>query len=290
MRRQQLGAAAAAALIGGITLAACGDDSGGSSGGDNAITISASEYAYEIAGEATGGFVRVTFENDGEEPHIVVPFKLKDGKTSADALALLTSGEEEPDPELVAEIFDGDPDDAFYGVPGLIGPGEAQTNIANLPAGSYALVCFVPAPDGQSHAALGMVADLTIGEGDNAAPEADGTIEVTDDSIVAPDGIGSGTYAVTNNGSESSDFNMVGPTDAQPADFDAAINAYFGSIGSGDTPPWEFPAPLVAGFTEAVPAGATGYIVVDLAEGRYVIGGNSDDEGNTQVSGEFEVS
>jgi hypothetical protein len=148
MRRERFRVAAAAVLVGGSALAACGDD-GGSPGSDNAITITASEYAYEVAGEATGGFVQVTFENDGEEPHIVIPFKLKDGKTSADALALLTSGEEEPDPELVAEIFDGDPDAAFYGVPGLIGPGETQTNVANLPAGSYALVCFVPAPDDQ---------------------------------------------------------------------------------------------------------------------------------------------
>ena len=84
---------------------------------------------------------------------------------------------------------------------------------------------------------------------------------------------------------------MAGPTEASIGDFDAAIGAYFGSIGSGETVPLEFPAPLVAGFSESMPPGSTGYIVIDLESGRYVLAGNTDDEtGETIVSGEFEVS
>ena len=79
-----------------------------------AITITASEYKFEVTGEATGGFVQVTFDNAGKEPHIVVPLKLQPGKTAADALPIL-SQEGEPDPAALAEVFDGDPTSSFFG-------------------------------------------------------------------------------------------------------------------------------------------------------------------------------
>ena len=289
--KRRIGAATALVLIAGAALAACGDDSdSGGGGSDNALTITASEYAFAIDGEATGGFVQVTFENDGEEPHILIPFKLQDGKTSADALPILAS-EEQPDEAAFAEVFDQPFDGAFYGTPGLLASGDSETSVADFPTGNYVLVCFLPSPDGQPHAALGMVADLAIGEGDTPAPETQGTIDITDDSFTVPDGVQSGTYEVTNSAAGPSDFNMAGPTEASIGDFDAAIGAYFGSIGSGDTVPLEFPAPLVAGFSESMPPGSTGYIVIDLESGRYVLAGNSDDEtGETIVSGEFEVS
>jgi hypothetical protein len=290
--KRRIGAATTAVLIAGVTLAACGDDSDSGGGGDsdNAITITASEYAFAIEGEATGGFVQVTFENDGEEPHIVIPFKLQDGKTSADALPLLAS-EEQPDEAAYAEVFDQPIDGAFYGTPGLLASSDAETTVADFPTGNYVLVCFLPSPDGQPHAALGMVADLAVGEGETAAPATQGTIDVTSDSFTVPDGIQSGTYAVTNSNDGTSEFNMAGPTEASIGDFDAALGAYFGSIFSGGAAvPLEFPAPLVAGFSESMPPGSTGYIVIDLESGRYVLAGNSDEEFNTLVSGEFEVS
>ncbi len=134
--KRRIGAATTAVLIAGITLAACGDDSGSGGGGesDNAITITASEYAFAIEGEATGGFVQVTFENDGEEPHIVIPFKLQDGKTSADALPILAS-EEQPDEAAFAEVFDQPIDGAFYGTPGLLASGDARNDRGRLPDG-----------------------------------------------------------------------------------------------------------------------------------------------------------
>ncbi len=218
-----------------------------------------------------------------------MPLKLKPGKTAADALPLL-SQEGQPDPEALAEVFDGDLDTAFYGTPGLLPPGDSETTVADFPAGNYVLACFIPAPDGKVHASLGMAKDFTVGEGDNPAPESKGTFTITDDAITAPNGVQSGVYAVNNTGEQPSDFNMAGPTEAPIGDFDAAIGAYFGSIGTGEVVPLEFPAPLVAGFSETMPPGATGYIVVDLAKGRYIMGGNSDDSGKTLVSGEFEVS
>ncbi len=225
-------------------MAACGDDSGsssattaggaattsggaataGSTGGDTAaVTITASEYTFEVTGEATGGFVQVTFDNAGKEPHIVVPLKLQPGKTAADALPIL-SQEGEPDPAALAEVFDGDPTSSFYGTPGLLPPDDSETTIADFAPGSYVLACFLPSPDGTPHFALGMLTDFTVADGDTPAPSTQGTFEITDDSITAPDGVQSGVYAVENKGTTPSDFNVAGPTDASISDFDTAVN------------------------------------------------------------------
>ena len=293
------------ALLMGMALAACGDDSGSSSattgggaattasGGSSAsgLTVKATEYNFDVTGDAAGGFNNVTFENDGKEPHILVAIKLQPGKTVADALPLLAQ-EGEPDPAAVAAVFDGDPGAAFYGTPGLLAPGDSETTVADFPAGNYAFVCFIPSPDGQPHFTLGMAKDFTVADsgGTSTPPETDGTITITADKITAPDGMKSGTYEVTNTGTDPSDFNMAGPTDKQVSDFDAAINGYFATIGTGETKPLSVPAPLVAGFSDTIPPGKSGYVVVDLEKGRYIMGGSSDENGNTHVVGEFEVS
>ena len=113
----------ACALLVCATIVACGDDSGssdsggGSSASDNAITVKASEYKFDISGQLTAGYAQITLENDGKEPHELIPLKLKDGKTAADALPILEA-EGEPDPAALAEVFDGDPTTSFYGTPG----------------------------------------------------------------------------------------------------------------------------------------------------------------------------
>ena len=73
------------------------------------------------------------------------------------------------------------------------------------------------------------------------------------------------------------------------SDVDAAVNDYFGAIGTGEAKTFALPAPLVAGFSETMPVGATGYIVIDLKSGRYLMAGNTDENNKTIVSGEFTV-
>ena len=283
------GGGAATTGGGGATTGGAATTSGGDASDTPAITITASEYKFEVTGEATGGFVQVTFDNAGQEPHIVVPLKLQPGKTAADALPIL-SQEGEPDPAALAEVFDGDPTNSFFGTPGLLPPDDSETTVANFTPGSYVLACFLPSPDGTPHFALGMLTDFTVGDGDTPAPSTQGTFEIADDSITAPEGVQSGVYAVENKGTTPSDFNVAGPTEASMSDFDDAVNGYFATIGSGETAVMKLPAPLVAGFSESIPVGKTGYIVVDLDSGRYLMAGNSDDQtGATLVSGEFEV-
>ena len=70
---------------------------------------------------------------------------------------------------------------------------------------------------------------------------------------------------------------MAGPTDKQISDFDDAVNGYFNSIGTGETQPFSVPAPLLGGFSDSIPPGKSGYVVLDLEKGRYLMAGNSDE-------------
>jgi len=296
--RRSVPFAVAGLLAVGTLLAACGDDSSGSSattgGGSSAagITIKATEYKFDLSGTPTAGYEKITFANEGKEPHVVVAVKLKPGKTVADAIPIFEQ-QGEPDPAVVASLFEGDPNTAFYGTPGLLGPGDTSTTFANFTPGNYALFCYMPAPSGQPHFSLGMAMDRTVADsgGTSTPPKTDGTITISDSTITAPQGMKSGTYEVKNTGSTPSDFAIAGPTDKQISDFDDAINAYFSTIGSGETPPFKLPAPLVGGFSDSIPPGGSGYVVLDLEKGHYLLAGNSDDTTNkTLVSGTFDVS
>jgi len=73
------------------------------------------------------------------------------------------------------------------GVPTL-SQGEEVTIARELEPGTYALLCFVPAPDGRPHIAHGMVRTFDVGEGVAAElPDADAVISATDDSFEIPE-------------------------------------------------------------------------------------------------------
>jgi plastocyanin len=280
----------------GVLLAACGDDSGSStattagSASAGGLTVKATEYKFEISGSASAGYNKVTFENDGKSPHMLAAIKLKAGKTVADALPILEQ-QSEPDPAAVAAVFDGDPSTAWYGTPDLISPGVTTTTYPDFPAGNYMFVCFLPGPGGQPHLALGMAAQFTVADtgGSPTPPQTDGTFTITADKITPPEGLKSGTYEVKNTTADPSDFHMAGPTDKQVDDFVKAVNDYFTAMSSSEDVALSTPAPIIAGLS-GIPTGQSGYIVLDLKQGRYVFGGATDDSGVTKQQGEATVS
>ena len=65
------------------------------------------------------------------------------------------------------------------GTPGVIGPGQKTTTYTQLPAGTYGIACFIPAPDGSPHAAHGMYKVFTVSGKSNLKPPTDGVADVT---------------------------------------------------------------------------------------------------------------
>lgn len=118
---------------------------------DDSPAISMGEYDFALPDdELTAGTWTVT--NDGGEPHEMNVLRLADGATLEDVLAAEPGGE-------------GPPPGLPVGGVNAIVPGTTARVSLDLPAGRYALVCYVPTfADGIPHVAKGMIREVTIVE------------------------------------------------------------------------------------------------------------------------------
>lgn len=129
--------------------------------GWNAVDVTAVDYSFEGVPDAIdAGVTSFEFANDGEEMHEMVLFRKNDG-VDLSAEELLELPEEEA---MTMATFVG----ATFGEPGS----SDEYLVADLEAGDYAMVCFVPTgvtseaefetADGPPHFTHGMVAELTV--------------------------------------------------------------------------------------------------------------------------------
>ncbi len=132
-------------------------------GDTGVLGFTLTEYAFTAVGATEITEMPVLLihaSNQGAEPHEVIVLKLPEGLTVDQLLA---------DESLFSQVeFIGQ---TFY-EPGQ----EGDMALINLPPGTYTLVCFVTAPDGQPHAAKGMVSEFTV---DPATPVETGSPEAT---------------------------------------------------------------------------------------------------------------
>jgi plastocyanin len=170
------------ALVVSGTLVACGKDDVLPSQSGEAVTttttsatatttppqqakLTATEYSY--AGTDLSfkpGDVSVSLTNNGKEEHQATIVRLKDGKTIADLGRVAAS-----DPGKLDTIID------VFGGPNAVAPGATITATQTLGAGDYYFMCFIPGPDGQPHAAKGMVAPFKVAGTAAGAAQPDST-------------------------------------------------------------------------------------------------------------------
>lgn len=137
-----------------------------------AITVTASDYAFEAPDSMAAGAVTVQLVNHGKELHQAQLIKLEQGKTLADVAQVLKSGGAIP-----SWI-------KFVGGPNGVAPGQETQATAALSPGNYAYLCLIPSPDGVMHAAKGMARPFTVtgaaSPTASAIPTADVTIKLSD--------------------------------------------------------------------------------------------------------------
>jgi plastocyanin len=122
-------------------------------------TLTATEYAYAGTGLTfTPGDVSVTVTNNGKEEHQATIVRFKDGKSLADLSTVAAK-----DPGKLDTVID------VFGGPNAVAPGGTVTATQTLGAGDYFFMCFIPAPDGQPHAAKGMITPFKV-EGEAPGP------------------------------------------------------------------------------------------------------------------------
>jgi len=115
-------------------------------------TLTLADYKFDFSTPLKSGENVIRVENAADQPHEVVLIKLAPGKTMKDMQAWLPVSDKDPNvPGMPAG-----------GVVGLV-KGQHAFFTANLDAGDYVLVCFLPdSKDGKPHFAHGMVQAFKI--------------------------------------------------------------------------------------------------------------------------------
>lgn len=114
------------------------------------VVIRMVDYAFILSTPLTAGRHTIRVENVGPEPHALTLLKLDAGKTMADLQAYLENSQSPPPASRVG------------GVTALAPSLDAYIEV-DLTPGDYVLVCFLTAPDGDSHIAHGMIQPIRIG-------------------------------------------------------------------------------------------------------------------------------
>jgi hypothetical protein len=256
----------------------------------NQLTVQAGEYTYLLHGKPTAGWVTVNFENDGVEYHMMMVQKLKPGVTVKQLKAAVSA----QDPNAAfAKLVNGDP--TVYGTPDVLAPGQTVTTVAQLRAGHYGILCFVPAAgDGKPHALHGMITTFDVGTKQSSArPPTDGVQDVTltDSAITLPPS-GMTAHAivkVTNTGTDIHSFTVARINTGQTLD---DVKTYFDNFfATGQTSPTP-PGILVGGLSSVKPGGVS-YLELDLKPGHYgyvSTGGTPPaDDYSKGMRGEFDI-
>jgi hypothetical protein len=244
----------------------------------NKVTITAGEYTYKVSGSPKPGNVEVEFKNAGVEYHMMGVVHLKPKVTVKQLKTALLSN----DPSAGKNLTVGDGNVAD--TPNVLGPDQATTTIANLPAGHYGLYCFIPAPDGKSHIEHGMVKVFDVKGGKSSyKPPTDGVAEVsiTDAGITLPSsGLPANTWVkVTNNTSVARDLTLAEylTPDATYESGTAYFNDFF---STGKLPAGDPPASINGGITGLAP-NSSGYLEVSLKNGsKYVLTSSNNEVDN----------
>src|SRR5262249_1682650 len=127
----------------------------------------------------------------------------------------------------------------FVGGPNNASAGQTVTATVHLVPGRYAMMCFIPAPDGKAHALHGMVKLFTVTDQQNTAPEPQATATATlnDFNFALPTPFpGSGVLKVVNGGAQVHEMIISKLQTGKTLD-DARAFYLAGALGKNPGPP-----------------------------------------------------
>jgi len=231
-------------------------DSKASSGAKpTAVTINATEYAFEMPAQIPAGIVTFNLATRGKELHHAIVVRLDQGKTVDDMReALKQPG---PPPPWAHPL--GGPN-----APDPAGESEATLSLA---PGRYAVICFIPSPGGVPHFAKGMLTgfEATAGSGGQSEPDRDVAIQLTDYAFTLSTPLTAGTHRirVENRGPQLHEVAL-----AQLAPGKTAEDVTKWESGGLKTPP-----PVTRFLGGASPMAPSGVVTfpVTLERGNYVL-------------------
>lgn len=218
------------------------------------LTFHAADFKFEGPDSIPAGMVTFNLINDGATFHHMQIVRLDSAKTFADLQAAIAK--KGPIPGWVT----------FVGGPNAPDPHSQSNATMNMPAGNYALLCFVDMPGGVPHVAKGMERSLTVMPSSGAmaaAPTPDVTMTLADYnfSLSQPLKAGKQVIEVKNSGPQLHEVELIklapGKTEQQLLAWMAKPNG----------PP---PGSGIGGIAGAAP-GEDSYFTADLTPGDYVL-------------------
>jgi hypothetical protein len=222
------------------------------------MNVSAKEYSFTTATSVQAGFVKFNLSNDGKEGHQSLVARINDGVTPQQLQEAQAKG---PEAALGLVTLKG-------GVNG-IAPGTKQSVTSKVDAGNYLMVCFLPAPDGQTHAQKGMVLPFTVTAGSaGAEPAYKSEIEAKDFTFDVP---------TLKAGEQTIEFKNAGPSPHEATLYKLADNKTeadaktFLETVAAQKPPSGPPPFTEAGGGPPITPGTSAWPTLKLEPGTYVL-------------------
>jgi hypothetical protein len=123
--------------------------------GDDSVEVTAVEYEFEAPDELAAGTTDFILRNDGEEPHELVLMGLEEGRTIEDVTSYIEEHGAQGRPPRWITL-----EARTFARPGRT---SGRPATSDLQAGTYLLGCFVTTQDGETHAELGMLQEVSVG-------------------------------------------------------------------------------------------------------------------------------
>lgn len=237
-----------------LVLAGCG---GADDAGLPEVTIVGQEYSYTVPESIPSGWTRVTFDNQGELPHDLILFRLDEGKTVDDVMALFA--EEGAPPDWAS----------FVGGASAEG-GASQSFVSDLRPGQYAMFSFGASEEAPPDAMQGMLATMTVTDEANGAaeddlPEAAASVDLLNYAFSVNGEVKAGEQVlrVSNKGTELHEMIVFRLREG------ATFEQFQEMLASEGPPAGEPPAEQVAG--TFISPGETTYGTFSFEPGNYVL-------------------
>ena len=217
------------------------------------VTVHAADFKFDGPDTIPAGMVTFHLINDGTTFHHLQMVRLDSAKTFADLQAAIAKPG--PIPGWVT----------FVGGPNAPDPHGESNATMSMPAGNYAMLCFVDVPGGVPHVAKGMERALTVIPSTStvAAPKADLTLSLSDYSFETSQPLRAGkqTIEVRNNGPQGHEVELIR---LAPGKTQEQLLAW---MQKPNGPP---PGSGIGGVAAAAP-GAVSYFTADLTPGNYLL-------------------
>src|SRR5687768_127641 len=223
-----------------------------------AFTITAWDYAFDVPDTAVAGMTEITLVNKGPELHHVQLIRLDEGKRLSDLFAAVGGGHGPPSWAHEA------------GGPNTPVPGGTSVASVKLEAGRYAVLCFIPSPDGKPHVMKGMAREIVVvpatsttsaAQASNAPVQSTITLSDYDFSLSSPLVGGKQRIRVVNAAAQAHEVFLVRLGEGRtPADVVAWVEKPNGP-----------PPGVPFGGTTGIATGGENIVSVDLAPGEYAL-------------------